>query len=133
MLKIEWRDAYKIDSGVIDKEHKQLIAMANQVFALIDPSSQRAEIIELVKALYKYMEFHFDHEEKLMQEAAAPHLAEHAQRHKRIIQSMNQALLSQEDITQYAAQLRYLMVDWVVRHIVEEDRKITQYLVASTN
>lgn len=128
MLQVEWREEYVIDNGVIDEEHKRLLDMANDVFALIDPEAQKAELIALVKALYCYMESHFEHEETLMQEAEFPQFATHAEKHRRIIAEMNQALRVQKDLNQYAAQLRHLMVDWVVQHIIDEDRKVAPYL-----
>ncbi len=56
--------------------------MAHQVFAVAGSQASREEITDLVKALFRYMEKHFEHEERFMQRIAYPGLAEHAVRHR---------------------------------------------------
>ena len=128
MLQVEWRDDYRIDDGKIDQEHQQLIEIANRVFAVTDPTAEREQIVELVQSLYRYMECHFLHEEELMHRIGYPDRVEHARRHRRIIDQMNRTLRSQSDLESYVSRLRHLVVDWVISHIVDEDRKIADYM-----
>ena len=126
----EWRSEYQVDGGVIDEEHQTLFALANRVIEKIHPETERADIIETVKALYRYMETHFDHEQDLMEKAHYPGIEEHVRQHQRILSEMNDALRTQNDMRKYGATLRRLMLDWVLLHIVEEDRQIAKYVKA---
>ena len=124
MLQIEWCEEYGIDKGIIDEEHKSLIEMANQIFAIEHPESQREEMIDLVKSLYRYMETHFAHEEDLMEQADVPDREDHARMHRFLAAEMTRALKTHSDLREYAVVLRKLIGEWFVNHIVSVDRRI---------
>ncbi len=128
MLQISWTDEYEVDGGVIDKEHQALVEMANRVFQVASPEVDSSAMIEVVKALFLYMEYHFRHEEELMIECGYPTLVEHSQCHRRIVDEMTSSLRATKDIRQYAVKLRHMMVDWVVAHMVNEDKKIGAHI-----
>lgn len=128
MLALDWSDEYQVDHGVIDAEHKTLFALANRVFQVPDPVAGRDEIISIVKSLFVYMEEHFQHEEELMMQCDYPALIEHAGMHRRITASMTRALREIKDIQHFAAELRFMMVEWVLAHMLQEDKRIGDYL-----
>lgn len=128
MLQMSWTDEYEVDGGVIDKEHQSLVELANRVFRMASREVDSSALIEVVKALFRYMEYHFRHEEKLMIECGYPALVEHTQCHRRIVDEMTSSLRATKDIRQYAVKLRYLMVDWVVAHMINEDKKIGAHI-----
>lgn len=126
--KFEWKSDYAVDGGRIDDEHKQLLNLANQVLAFTDPSRQADEVTDTVKQLFKYMEFHFDNEQGLMREAGYPEHEEHAQAHAKIISDMNNLLKTSSNLDQLVVELKPAMRNWVVQHILDEDKKIAKYL-----
>lgn len=128
MLALNWSDQYLVDHGVIDAEHKSLFALANRVFQVSDPVAGRDEIIAIVKSLLVYMEEHFQHEEELMIQSDFPALIEHTGMHRRITASMTRALREIKDIQHFAAELRFMMVEWVLTHMIQEDKRIGDYL-----
>lgn len=128
MLQVSWTDEYEVDGGVIDKEHQSLVEMANCVFQMASPEVDSSAMIEVVKALFLYMEYHFRHEEELMIECGYPGLLDHSQCHRRIVDEMTSSLRATKDIRQYAVKLRYMMVDWVVAHMINEDKKIGAHI-----
>ena len=128
MLQIGWTDEYEIDRGVIDNEHRTLFDLANRVFGMATPEIGKGEIVEVVKALFHYMEYHFRHEEELMVQCDYPDLLEHTQCHRRIAKEMANSLRATKDIRLYAVELRHTMVDWVLTHMINEDKKIGAYL-----
>ena len=85
-------------------------------------------MIEVVKALFLNMEYHFRHEEELMIECGYPALVEHTQCHRRIVDEMTRSLRATKDIKQYAVKLRYMMVDWVLAHMINEDKQIGAHI-----
>jgi hemerythrin len=128
MLALDWSDEYSVDYGVIDAEHKCLFAIANRVFEISDPVAGREEIIAIVKSLFQYMEDHFQHEEELMMQCEYPALIEHAALHRRITAGMTRAVREIKDIQHFAAELRFMMVEWVLTHMIQEDKQIGEYL-----
>ena len=128
MLKFEWEDEFVIDGGQIDEEHRKLIDMANEVFAVEDPSANCDEIIELVKSLYRYMETHFEHEERFLKEIEYPWLEEHRAKHRQIAKDMTAALRERRDLDTYLNKLRHMMLDWVIQHIAHDDQECSVYL-----
>lgn len=128
MLKLDWSDDYAVDGGVIDAEHKSLFATANRVFRISDPIAERDEMIASVKSLFQYMEEHFRHEEELMMQCEYPALIEHAAMHRRITVSMNKAVREIKDIHHFAAELRFMMVEWVLTHMIRDDKQIGEHL-----
>ena len=128
MLEIEWRDEYRIDEGIIDEEHKSLIEMANQIFTIEHPESRREELIELVKNLFRYMEYHFEHEEDIMEQARVPDREAHARKHRILIEEMTRALKTHTDLREYTVELRRLVSEWFVKHIVRVDTQMAERL-----
>ena len=128
----QWKSDYTVDGGPIDDEHKQLLELANQVLSFTEPSRQVDEVTDTVKQLFKYMESHFDNEQELMREADYPEYEEHVQAHAKIISDMNDLLKTCSDLDQLVAELKPAMRDWVVQHILDEDKKIAKHLKADT-
>lgn len=74
------------------------------------------------------MEYHFRHEEELMIQCDYPGLVEHTQCHQRIVDEMTASRRATKDIKQYAVKRRYMMVDWVLAHMINEDKKIGAHI-----
>ena len=110
------------------KNTTELIDMANEVFAFEDPEAKCEEIIELVKSLYRYIETHFEHEERLMKEVNYPGLQEHIAQHRQIVKDMTATLRERRDLNTYLSKLRHMMLDWVIQHIAHDDQEIGPYL-----
>jgi len=122
-ITLQWSDDYCIDAE-IDREHKRLFALANTVFALIDAKSQASELKDTIRALYEYLGSHFANEERLMRKIEFSDLDRHAARHREIVARMNRIVTSCRTLDQLNSQLRHLMLDWVVTHILRHDRAI---------
>jgi hemerythrin len=127
MFQFEWRDEYCVDGGAIDEQHKSLFSLANRIFAIDEPGRRVAEIKATVKALFRHMERHFQHEENFMQEVGFPDRLAHHRRHTEMAAEMNAELRRHTDINEYVAALRTVMLDWVVRHVIDEDGKLAAY------
>lgn len=57
-----------------------------------------------------------------------PGLVEHTQCHQRIVDEMTASRRATKDIKQYAVKRRYMMVDWVLAHMINEDKKIGAHI-----
>ena len=65
--KIEWNDEYLLGVPEIDKQHKKLIAIANELYDVVtgDESALKEKMPSILKELTDYTEYHFSNEEEL--------------------------------------------------------------------
>ncbi len=67
IAKIEWNDSYLLGVPEIDQQHKQLIAIANELYdvATGDESVYETKMPVILKKLTDYTVYHFSMEEPL--------------------------------------------------------------------
>lgn len=131
MFQFAWQEKYCVDGGAIDAEHQSLFSLANKIFAIGEPAMHADEIKETVKALFRHIEEHVRHEEDFMQEIGYPGRLEHKLRHEEMVAEMNAELRRHADIDDYVAALRTMMLDWIVRHVMDEDSRLADFLAQS--
>jgi len=124
----QWNGRYRVDGGVIDAEHQRLFALANAVFAFEDPEAQAEDFRKTVLALFDYTRYHFGNEQALMKKIGYPGYNQQVEAHEAIVTEMSRQIKTCPSLEKPAHKLRRLMVDWVMRHIVEEDRQIAASL-----
>ncbi len=121
ILLLEWKEDYNVGDRLIDSQHQYLFELGNKVLA----TATLAECDKAVLELFKYTREHFSAEEDLM---AARHYA--GLDHQRVSHNeLLRRLIGLVDtrkghLGEYYSGLYALMVDWVLRHILEEDTDI---------
>lgn len=128
MERFEWKPDLEIDGSIIDTEHRRLFELANQILEFQEASEHETEIAQIIKELFDYVQYHFEHEEELMQTAIYPQLDQHHDTHQQIIQEMIQTMSAAANMSQILENFRDLMQRWVVDHIRQEDTKIRDFL-----
>jgi hemerythrin len=125
----EWSDEYCIDRGTIDREHRKLFELANRVFACFEGENCRGDFQTTVDELFHYMEYHFTHEETMMREAGFPGYLHHVELHHAIVDNVNDIVKGAGNLEDLTSILRYVMVHWVSRHILVDDRQAAEYVL----
>lgn len=122
---INWCSYYSIGDKSIDDQHKQIIAIINDLWKAMDKDDNQKEVQSLLDRLVEYTHTHFKFEEEKMQACGYPELAEH----KALHEMMRQKTL---DFKQYenlnASELLKFLKQWWVNHILEYDKKYSPYL-----
>jgi len=126
-----WKTEYEIDGDIIDWEHKKLFDLANEVIKIDRLKGHEAEFKEAVEELYKYVQYHFSHEEELMKARDYELLEAHKKKHALIIAEMNHHVQFAEHMTRLLSNFRQLAYRWVVEHILVEDVKFRDFLRAN--
>jgi len=121
---LKWKPEYCLGDDTIDTEHQTLFHLANEVFKVKMSESRIENIAPLLHKLYEYMEYHFNHEEAFMSETKYPDIENHKKKHAEIVSKMNSIVKSSHQITVLVEKLAAMMVNWVLKHILEEDVKI---------
>jgi hemerythrin len=122
-----WKEEYHINEA-IDREHQHLLGLADRVMAIVDPVAEAEKVGATIREVYGYMKYHFDNEQKRMQDVEYPGYDEHIQKHEEIIAKVNTMLKQGYEIKRLTAEFRKIMVDWVIQHVMEEDKKFAAYL-----
>lgn len=124
----KWKNSFKLDIAVIDKEHQKLFMIAQKALSY-SGQNKINHVKNTIKELYDYMKLHFENEEKFMENIAYPELQEHKKLHQNIIDQMNHFLkyLGKISIDEFERKLIEYMDIWLVNHIVYEDVKISNF------
>jgi len=123
-----WVSSYKINEEIIDEEHKKLFDIASKALEYSQKDTKN-HIKTTITELYVYMQTHFEHEEKFMEEIGYPNLEEHKVLHQTIIDQMNSFIksLPKIKIVEFEKKLLEYMDIWLINHILFEDRKIIYF------
>lgn len=128
---VSWKSEYKVGEAIIDSEHQELFSIANEAFKLVPEEQKKEKIKEILHKLYDYTQKHFSHEEVYMKSLNYNNLEEHKIFHVNILESLD--LFVKNCISMDIGTLENKLMDFIdislVKHIVEEDMKITRWLV----
>ncbi|MCF7823928.1 MAG: hemerythrin family protein [Candidatus Marinimicrobia bacterium] len=125
----EWTEDLQVDKGLIDKDHKELLSIANRVLNPEQSEKDPEELKQAIRELYDYVDYHFKHEEALMHECEYPDMGEHFKKHQLIIKDMNATLTKSRTMGELLDNFRKILYGWVISHIMKEDKKIQAYLL----
>lgn len=128
-----WSDAYSVHLRVIDNDHKDLVNTVNALHDAIASGGARDEIGRIIGTLAQYVDEHFSREEGLLEANDYPDLAGHKRIHRHLtrqVYAIRTIFAAKPKEIDPAKLLRFLR-DWLVHHILEEDRKYVPYLRGS--
>ena len=119
-----WEDRYSLGNEKIDEQHKWMFNLANRLAGVSDKESVKIIVLEL----YKYIREHFSYEEKIMKSAGYPLFSEHKQLHEKVIKQLNEISLSTFKSDKDLYKFKKFLFDWLVEHIMHEDKKYSSYI-----
>ena len=127
MAQLEWKESYSVGNAEIDEQHKQWIDIHNRIdMAMFESNLQlQMKIIEeSLQTMLDYTSSHFRVEEEFMRKVGYPAIAEHVRMHKdfdTLIYIYYRSVAANEPILN--TRLLKIVRDWVLNHILVEDRK----------
>lgn len=122
---LEWKDSYNIGVKEIDNQHRGLFDLISRLFTsrLYEPDGKY--FLLTLDKFVEYAQLHFSTEERYMQEAQYPKLAEHRHEHELFIAQVSKLVQDVEnkepDIENKT--LNFLK-DWYLAHILGTDREL---------
>ena len=128
VMPLQWSDDFKIGIELIDNEHKSLVASFNRFVSQINCYEEAASVKYGIDILESYVSYHFKHEEEFMASQGYDELDHHVSQHNELIDdlmAMKGAMLKRK-LT--AAQFCELFRTWLTDHIIDEDRKIAEFV-----
>ncbi|SCA56004.1 hypothetical protein MTBPR1_150051 [Candidatus Terasakiella magnetica] len=77
-----WQDAYSVDEGMIDTQHKKLLKIAETLFNAVLAQKEEKYIESCFDDLLSYTQKHFNDEETYFKKIGSEKLSPHAEEHK---------------------------------------------------
>ncbi|MEI6557717.1 MAG: hemerythrin family protein [Rhodospirillaceae bacterium] len=125
---IVWDKCYEVGVASIDTEHRVLVMAFNTFIKTRFQSPDAVAVDYAVSFLDGYKSYHFRNEEALMRQVHYDHPERHINDHQQLAIALDDI---RADICQGRSvrdKLLLLFRNWVVKHVMEEDRDIGTYL-----
>jgi hemerythrin len=121
---LSWKDEYSVGEPLMDSQHQKWIGYINELMRAIEEQRSRDEQEEILENLVIYTRYHFASEERMMNRLGFEGLAEHRAVHDRMtrrVRDMQADVLAGRQVLD--CDLLTLMQDWLVEHIMGDDRQ----------
>ena len=119
---LRWDEKMAVGDPLLDAQHMRLITVFNELSQEIQLGCDRATKLRTLVRLADYSLMHFAAEEKLMEAAGYPGLAEHRGLHlefKRTVLKLVDRYKANDPLV--AAELARFLHDWIFTHILTVD------------
>jgi hemerythrin-like metal-binding protein len=128
MKLLKWKDAYSMGEAEIDKQHKGLFNLSNDIYYLVQAGVDNSEQFrELFMSLTDYTIDHFIYEEMYIQEEGFPGLEEHIQQHLEFSNKLKDICIGINKET-HIKDIGEFITTWLVNHVIEEDMKYKKFV-----
>lgn len=130
-MKYEMNEDYLLGVERMDIQHARLLELMDEVNSLLKDENKLykcADIRTILAGIKEYTKMHFTDEEQYMEETGYEGLAEHKKLHEAFATKVDEfdahvselSLNTQDGMIQ---ELLEYLIDWLQKHICEEDRK----------
>lgn len=126
---IEWQDDYSVNNDEIDSHHKKLVQMIN----VLNNSSDESIIPTIINELNDYLIYHFESEEKVLEENGYPLLNEHREEHKGFVSQILKINKYEAENKLKANMIVAYLNRWLMEHILDSDKRAFLYIMEKKN
>jgi hemerythrin-like metal-binding protein len=129
MAFIEWNDSYSVGVKVLDDQHQSLFKMVNELHAAMMRQERKSVTVTLLGNLLKCSQEHFDTEERMMEAAQYPGLAQHRAYHHELTKKAQDFMARiQHGESGLTVHLLSFFGEWINTHIHQEDKAYGPYI-----
>ncbi|MDP4147242.1 MAG: bacteriohemerythrin [Bacillota bacterium] len=128
----DWKDTYSTSISKIDEQHKQLFELAHNLYSIVSKKGDKDNYDELAHALSElkdYTVYHFEYEEKLMEQYNFPEVMAHTKEHSAFVDKISEVKAQDLDLNQNKVAMDLLMfiANWIESHILKSDIKYKDF------
>ena len=128
-VRLEWRGEWESGNQTLDTQHKELLALANNLITLSMAGVRFAQVMVQLNLLLTHIERHFAVEGAILQGIGYPGAQQHALLHKQLfMKTLQMKELYQREGLQSAAFFSFIIDNVVVGHINNDDVQYFYYL-----
>jgi hemerythrin len=125
----QWREEYRTNVEEMDEHHRQLFLAANTFDQALFVGEDRAIIDQTLGFLLQYAATHFTAEEALMMEYRVPGFERHKRQHDKFMEDvLTMKSRASEGVFRASTEFLNFFKDWIINHILTEDRKYGPFL-----
>ncbi len=126
-----WKPEYSVHHPDIDRQHQRLAMLVNDLHIAMAEGKGRQAVGRVLTELADYTKNHFSYEERQMESAGFPAVAQHKELHHKLLQQVEQFVKEwKERESVNVVEVSDFLKDWLLKHIGENDRPLAAYLTA---
>ncbi|GBE30006.1 hypothetical protein BMS3Bbin04_01031 [bacterium BMS3Bbin04] len=120
-MELQWDDNYSVGVPQVDTQHKELFKLFNDLSNALSENHEFDNLQLFLSRLGAYVVFHFDSEEKIMEEYRYPFLKEHCEIHERFKQDYSVLAKRFKGGSQVTMEgIRDTIWSWLLKHVIDE-------------
>lgn len=122
--RLVWKDSYSVGVKVLDDDHKKLIDLLNQFQTAYEYHTGEEFEHEALNELVAYTRYHFEREEKLMEDTDYPDLDTHKEQHRAMIAEVERFVADYQARGHEALEgVASYLTGWLINHINGTDKQ----------
>lgn len=126
---ITWSPGLSVDFDSIDREHKGLIVVINDLYRSVRNASGKEIIEQTFRKMREYTQTHFANEERMMAQSAYPDAEKHRAMHRGFVERLDEVYEQFRSGTDSAGiSLMGLLAAWWTAHINTADTALGAHL-----
>lgn len=128
-LLFHWSDAYDVGVEEVNRQHKILIDLINELYSLKESGRSIRAIRRVLEGLVDYTLNHFWYEEHLMQKSGYPDFEKHKRSHEKLVEQVT-GFVQRVDAgdESVAGELLEFLNEWLSKHIQGSDKAYTPFM-----
>jgi hemerythrin len=131
MALINWDESLSVNVAEIDKQHKVLISLINELHDAMKAGKGKDALAKILHGLVSYTESHFQVEEKYFAQFSYPDALAHKKEHTAFVQKVSDFKqgFDKGGMT-VTIEVLYFLRDWLQSHIKGSDKKYSAFFNA---
>jgi len=125
----EWKSQYSVGHSNLDHQHKKLLETVSALHKAFLSGESEQELNKIFQYLMVYVHAHFVEEEQSMKAHNYPEYVQHKAQHDVLYQQvldLQKRLREGNEI--FNLEVVYFLRDWVIQHVIREDKKYDSFL-----
>lgn len=129
-MDLTWKHSYETGSERIDNEHRVFLDLVREFVDEVGNQADHNLVLRLSHEIYKYADFHFFSEERIMTKIGYADNKHHSSVHKELLNDLRQYIVSLSLDTSQALNMAKFLIRWFISHTVNEDSKLAASIAA---
>ena len=119
---VEWNAQLDIGLHEINRQHKTLVHLINELYYLLNHNYGLSSINRVVQSLIDYTANHFKYEETLFKQIGYEHSTSHTNSHNNLVDKVLEFQKRVENKEDVGDELMAFLKNWLSQHIMREDK-----------
>ena len=127
---VAWDDKFNTGNELIDNQHKELIRLTNELYNACLSGKEAIKNIfpDTMKRMVNYVKFHFDAEQKYLEQINYPDFSMHIKMHEELVKKILDAVQNYQDNNKFTPiQFVKTLREWVLSHIGFYDKQYAHF------